>query len=326
MLVRRSIDLHHFVVLGPGHSRSRSALACLLFAAALPLSSACTSRPSAHSVEDTETSGRISVAAAPDVRVLVAEQIAAFHATYPQAAFDLRDPESTGQVIGALLSGRADVAVAGRELESEERSMARAGGIEIDGHRIAQDAVCLIVAADNPVQNLTVGELQRIWLGETHDWAALGGRGGRIVPVLPPLSSDLARAFAQHVMDGRALRAPSMVEPSDSAVAARVAGVPNAIGVVPLALAGRTGVRALSISPLEGMAYVDPDMESVHDGRYPLTRFVNLYLRRKAPRLAGGFVTFVASEPGQQLVLQSGRVPTSVPLRFVRRSPLLGSH
>jgi hypothetical protein len=37
-------------------------------------------------------------------------------------------------------------------------------------------------------------------------------------------------------------------------------------------------------------------------------------------------VTFVASQPGQQLVLAGGRVPTAVPLRFVRRSPLLSTH
>ena len=50
------------------------------------------------------------------------------------------------------------------------------------------------------------------------------------------------------------------------------------------------------------------------------------YLRTSRPRLAGGWLTFVTSQPGQELVLASGRVPTSVPLRFVRRSPMLGSH
>jgi ABC-type phosphate transport system substrate-binding protein len=67
-------------------------------------------------------------------------------------------------------------------------------------------------------------------------------------------------------------------------------------------------------------------MESVHDGRYPLHYFVHVYVRTQRPRLAGGFVTYVASQPGQEQVLASGRLPTSVPLRFVRRSPMLGSH
>jgi phosphate transport system substrate-binding protein len=277
-------------------------------------------------VEDTETSGRISIASAPDVRELAQSEVGAFRAIYPQATLELRQPESSGQVVSALLAGRADVAVTGRELEQEERDMARRNGIELEGHRIALDAMCLVVPAGNPVQNVTMGELQRIWRGETLDWAALGGRDGRILPVLPPLSSDLARAFAQRVMAGEAMRAPALVEASDSAVAARVAATRGAIGVVPLALAAAIGLKTLHVASLEGTPYVDPDMESVHDGSYPLTRFISLFIRSRGPRLAGGFVTYASSQPGQQLVLASGRVPAAVPIRFVRRSPLLSTH
>jgi phosphate transport system substrate-binding protein len=277
-------------------------------------------------VEDTETSGRISIAASLDAQRLLLQEVAAFRTTYPQAALEVRAPESSGQVLGALLGGHADLAAAGRELEDEERNMARQAGIELEGHRVAQDAICLVVPAASPMRNLTVGELRRIWLGDVRTWSAFGGPGAEIVPVLPPLASDLARAFAQRVMDGAVMRAPSVVEASDSAVAAYVAGTPGAIGVVGLSLAAAPGVRALGVSPLEGLGYVEPDMETVHSGRYPLTLYFNLFVRTRGPRLAGGFVTYVASEPGQQLVLASGRVPTAVPLRFVHRSPMLGSH
>jgi len=204
--------------------------------------------------------------------------------------------------------------------------MARQAGIELEGHRVAQDAICLVVPETSTLHNLTVGELKKIWLGEARTWSAFGGPDRAIVPVLPPLASDLARAFAQRVMDGATMSAPSVVEASDSAVVARVARTPGAIGVVPLAFADAPGVHALGISPLEGLGYIEPDMESVHSGHYPLTLYFNLFIRTRGPRLAGGFVTYVASEPGQQLVLASGRVPTAVPLRFVHRSPMLGSH
>jgi len=122
------------------------------------------------------------------------------------------------------------------------------------------------------------------------------------------------------------LRAASLVELSDSAVADRVARTAGAIGLVPLRLAAAPGVRALRVAPIEGAAYVEPDLETVHEGRYPLGAYVHLYLRTRRPRLAGGFLTYTASQPGQERVLAGGRLPTSVPLRFVRRSPMLGSH
>jgi len=332
MFGHASISFPHFVFRGPGRARPVCApgvgvllTAALLIGFALG-SAGCMRRSGGSLVEDTETSGRISVAASPDARGLVLLEASAFRSTYPQAVLELRPPESSGQVLGALLGGRADLAAAGRELEDEERNMARQAGIELEGHRVAQDAICLVVPEASPVHNLTVGEARKIWLGEARRWSAFGGPDAAIVPVLPPLASDLARAFAQRVMDGAEMKAPSEVEASDSAVAAHVARTPGAIGVVPLALAGAPGVRALAIAPLEGLGYSEPDMEAVHSGRYPLTLFFNLYIRTHGPRLAGGFVTYVASQPGQQLVLESGRVPTAVPLRFVHRSPMLGSH
>ena len=96
--------------------------------------------------------------------------------------------------------------------------------------------------------------------------------------------------------------------------------------MVPLRLSSFAGLRPLHVAPLEGLPYVEPDMESVHDGTYPLQYYIHVYVRTRRPRLAGGFVTYVASQPGQERVLASGRIPTSVPLRFVRRSPMLGSH
>lgn len=327
MLGYASLDSAHFVAPGPRHSRLLPARGLFVSVALALLTGACARNDTSRPVEDTETSGRISIAAAPDVRALVADQVGAFQVEFPFAKLSLREPESSARVISALLAGRADVAAAGRELEDEERRMAQQGGIEIEGHRIAKDGMCVVVQASNPVRNITLAELQRILRGELTQWSSVGGRDARILPVLPPLSSDLARAFAQRVMAGEPVRAAAMVESSDSAVAARVIATPGSFGVLTLALAtSDPRLRALAIAAVAGTPYVDPDMESVHDGRYPLSRWVNLFIRSHGPRLAGGFVTFVSSQPGQQLVLASGRVPTAVPLRFVRRSPLLGSH
>jgi phosphate transport system substrate-binding protein len=203
--------------------------------------------------------------------------------------------------------------------------VAREAGIEVEGHRIAQDAAVVIVPAANRVRQLTVAELQSIWSGEVTDWSAFGG-SGRIVPVMPPLSGDLARAFVQRVLEGAPVKAACALEASDTAVVQRVAKLPGGIGIVPLRMSNSPGVRALALSAVAGMDYIEPDMQTVHEGRYPITLFVNLFRRTRGPRLAGGFLTHVASEPGQRVVLQHGRVPTGVPLRFVRRSPLLGSH
>jgi ABC-type phosphate transport system substrate-binding protein len=57
-----------------------------------------------------------------------------------------------------------------------------------------------------------------------------------------------------------------------------------------------------------------------------LTRFYNFYMRPRGPKAAAGFITFVTSMDGQAIVHEAGLVPTAVPVRFVRRSPMLGTH
>jgi ABC-type phosphate transport system substrate-binding protein len=86
------------------------------------------------------------------------------------------------------------------------------------------------------------------------------------------------------------------------------------------------GARALQLSALTGLRYWQPDAERVYTGDYPLTRYCNVYVRSGGPRLANGLVTFISSMAGQKLVHEAGLVPTAVPVRFTRRSPLLGTH
>jgi len=49
-------------------------------------------------------------------------------------------------------------------------------------------------------------------------------------------------------------------------------------------------------------------------------------VRAGGAQLGNGFITFVTSGDGQALVHDYGLVPTAVPVRFVRRSPMLGTH
>jgi ABC-type phosphate transport system substrate-binding protein len=108
-------------------------------------------------------------------------------------------------------------------------------------------------------------------------------------------------------------------------VVAYVKTHPGAIGFATLA-APEEGTRRLRVAAVRGLQYHVPDAEAVYRGDYALTRSMNLYVRPGGPALANGLVTFITAIEGQKVVLEGGLVPTSVPVRFVRRSPMLGSH
>ena len=121
------------------------------------------------------------------------------------------------------------------------------------------------------------------------------------------------------------MTAPAWQGANDSAVASFVSTHPGALGYVTLPWASKS-VRAMRLAALRGLGYVKPDAEKVYEGSYPLTRTYYLYVRPQGSRLAAGFVTFATSDVGQRQVVASGLVPTAVPVRFVRRSPMQPSH
>ena len=227
--------------------------------------------------------------------------------------------------MGALFAATAQVAVIGREVSDEEREAARRGRIAIEATRWAKDGLAIVVHPSNPVDRIAFDDLRGIYAGKLISWAALGGSDRRIVPVVQNTETGTTQFFVDRVLAGERFTAPAIVADDDSSVAARVAQDPAAIGFVSLPFATQ-GVKALAVSPVKGMPYVDLDAQTVHEGRYPLTRYENVVLRTPSSQGAEDLNTFLCSTDGQRKVLEAGYVPASVPVRFTHRAPTLSAH
>jgi phosphate transport system substrate-binding protein len=275
-------------------------------------------------VEDSLTSGRISVVCSPELLDILQRERAAFDSLYPGATIELKEGTST-EAIRSLFAAESDLAAISRDLDPIERGAAVRGGLELEGFRFARDGVALVTHRGNTVENVALDEVRALFAGSLTRWEALGGSNGRIQPVIQAPNSDIMAYFAAAVLHGEPIVAPVVYQQSDSGVAAYVAGHPEAVGIVSMAWAER-GVRPLRLARLKGLSYRRPDAETVHEGEYPLARDMHLYVRPRGPALANGFITFITSRDGQVIVRDQGLVPASVPVRFVRRSPMVGSH
>jgi phosphate transport system substrate-binding protein len=259
-----------------------------------------------------------------DARGLIVRERDAFRALYPDADVELREGTSR-QAVSALFAAQCDLAVLTRELLPEERAAAARGGLELEGYPIARDAVVVLANAANSVENISVPDLRAIYRGEVRTWSERGGANRPIHVVIQSPDADITAFFVEAVMGGDPVTASSIYATGDSSVAARVAGDPDAIGYVTLAGVNES-CRTLRVAALPGMRYWMPDLEAVHNGDYPLTRVAYTYVRSNGAALANGFITYVTSRDGQRIVHEAGLVPTTVPVRFVRRSPMQSSH
>ncbi|MBN1658153.1 MAG: phosphate ABC transporter substrate-binding protein [Anaerolineae bacterium] len=268
-----------------------SAILCLIAVVA-----ACgTPDPAPATPSPAPLTGRITFAGSTTVQPLADKLGAAFQGINPGVTLDIA---AGGSVVGieAVHNGTVDIGMASRNLKPEEAE-------GINQHQIAVDVIAVVVNGENPVENLTLEQLQGIFLGEITNWQEVGGADQAIVVVIRAKTSGTRGAFDEIVLEKQEPAAPN-VETAMTAgdAAAAVAGERAAIGYVGFGNI-ETGLKLVSIGG------VLPSEETARDGSYRLIRPLLLLTGPLTQPLGHTFVDFATDAEGQALVKESGWVP-----------------
>lgn len=249
----------------------------------------------------------------------------------------------TAAAIGALYTGRGDLALMGREIWPPEIAAFK----EVFGYsptgvdvvtgsfdvRNRDYALVVFVHQSNPVQGLTLAQLRSIFavpdgpgVRAARTWGDLGLMGSwRDRPIHAyglPISRGFARFFEQRVFGGAELWQPSLREFADlkgskggatdggQRMLDAMAGDPDSIGYAGLVY-HNSDVKPVALAESAGEPYVEPTPDTVMDHSYPLTRTVTAFLNRSPgkavdPKLYE-FLRYVLSRQGQQAVMRYGR-------------------
>ena len=194
---------------------------------------------------------------------------------------------------------------------ADERQAAADAGVELVYVPFCYDAFIFMVNDKNPVDSLTVRQIQEIYTGKYLSWASLGGANQRLDAYQRPHGSGSQTAMEEMVMTGLEIAEAEDNYISDGmADAIRQVGNydngPSAIGYSYLyyvnELVESGGIKVLAI---DGIAPTDENLQS---GAYPFT--VNYFaVYRKGDENTEAFVNWLVSDAGQQAVRQAGYVP-----------------
>ncbi|MCU0305019.1 MAG: PstS family phosphate ABC transporter substrate-binding protein [Thermoanaerobaculales bacterium] len=208
---------------------------------------------------------------------------------------------STG--VEAIIGGDAAICAASRPLAPAEvqRIHDRYGTLGVR-HLVAQDSLSVWVHPDNPVRNLTLGQLGRIFDGSVTRWSELGGDDREITVVVRPPSSGTFRFFRDRVLRGAPYTGRAVTAGSTAEVVRRVADDPSAIGYGGAAYV-RDDVRACAIDG------VPPPTEAADGARYPLTRHLVYYTAVPPEGLAREWIDWCQGSSGQSVVAETGYLP-----------------
>jgi len=210
--------------------------------------------------------------------------------------------------ITALHNGTIDIAESAREITTEEKNLFEKARISITETIIAYDALAVIVNPSNPVNQLTMQQLESIFTGAFSNWKELGGADAKIVIYSRETSSGTYDFFKEHVLNTKTFAKNALRMPATGAIAQSVSQDVNAIGYVGLAYLDKT-VKPIHISGDKGITFVAPSVESVTDKSYPVSRPLYYIFRDSMKDALSPYIQFVLSATGQKLVLKSGYVP-----------------
>ena len=212
--------------------------------------------------------------------------------SHPQSHIYVQGGGSTAG-IEAVNSHVATIGMSSRSLLPHEKDLVTV--------TIAKDAIAIIVHPKNPVQDLSLEKIRKIFSGKLKNWKELGGLSHPIILVSREEGSGTREAFQKLVMGKEEISLESLVQDSNGAIRQVVAGDPYAMGYISLGLVNEK-VKALKISGVE------PTVTHIEEGKYLLVRPFLFVFNGKPEGEARSFLEFVMSPIAQKMLSKEGLV------------------
>jgi len=271
-------------------------------------------------------SGSISSVGSDTMNNMMALWGETFQKMYPNVKIQV-EGKGSSTAPPALIAGTAQFGPMSRAMRATEiDQFEQKYGYKPTQIRTSYDALAVYVNKDNPVEKLTLAHVDAAFsktrkrgfkqnvttwgqLGLTGDWAnrpiSLYGRNS---------ASGTYGFFKEHTLANGDYKDTVKEQPGSASV---VQGVTeDRFGIGYSGIGYRTsGVKAVPLAEKEGAAHSDGNYGDVVSGKYPLSRFLYIYVN-KAPGkpldpIVKEFVKLILSREGQEVVVKDGYLPLS---------------
>ena len=209
----------------------------------------------------------------------------------------------SGNGIKAIIDGTTDIADSSRFNKDKEVKLALERGAYPVPFAVAYDCIVPAVHPSNPVKNITMDQLQAIYMGKIKNWKSLGGADKRIAVISRDTSSGTYEVWEKKVLKKKRVYPGALLQASSGAVVQAVAKNRYAIGYIGLGYM-TTGVKMLSVNGITGSE------QTTLDGTFPIARPLYMFTRGWPKGDTLNFINYVLHpNRGQKLVRSAGYVP-----------------
>ena len=184
------------------------------------------------------------------------------------------------------------------------------------------DAVAFFVNKNNPIQALTLAQIDSIFSStfkrggsNITDWGDAGvpSMKGKAISIYGRNSASGTNGFVKEIALKKGDYKNSVKEqPGSSAVVQGISSDEQGIGYSGIGYV-TSGVKTLSLAEKSGQAAVQPSYDNCINGTYPLSRYLLIYVNKKPGEpldtLTREFIKFIGSKDGQEIVTKDGYYP-----------------
>lgn len=225
----------------------------------------------------------------------------------------------------ALTEGTSQLGPMSREMKDKEiEAFEKKYGYKPTAVRVAIDALAVYVHKDNPIEKLTMPQVDAIFsstrkCGYANDittWGQLGVKGALANQKLQLYGRNSVSGtygyFKEHALCKGDFKNSVNEQPGSASVVQSVATSLNGIGYSGMGYK-TSGVKTVALAAREGASYYDAVEENALSGKYPLSRFLYIYVN-KAPNkplapVVKEYLKMVLSKKGQEVVVKDGFLP-----------------
>jgi len=269
-------------------------------------------------------SGNLSSVGSDTLANLMTLWAESFKRTYPNVNVQIQAAGSS-TAPPALTENTSNLGPMSRLMKDKEvESFEKKFGYKPTPIAVAIDALAVFVHKDNPVEGLTIPQIDAIFsstrtCGDPADidtWGDLGLTGswaGRDVQLYGRNSvSGTYGYFKDKALCKGDFKNTVNEQPGSASVVQSVSASINGIGYSGIGYT-TSSVRAVPLSREAGKEFVSANPENAIAGKYPLSRFLYVYVNKAPgqplPPLTAEFVKLVLSREGQEVVVKDGYIP-----------------
>lgn len=239
----------------------------------------------------------------------------------------------------ALTEGTSNLGPMSRLMKSNEiEAFEGKYGYKPTAIPVAVDALAVFVHKDNPIKGLALDQVDAIfsatrqcgYKSDVTKWGDLGLPGewaSRAIQLYGRNSvSGTYGYFKEHALCKGDFKNTVNEQPGSASVVQGVTKSLNGIGYSGIGYR-TSGVRAIPIAS-KGDNYVDATDENALSGKYPLSRYLYIYVNKHPNKpvapLERAFLKMVVSKEGQEIVIKDGYIPVPAKIIDKQLSSVLG--